>query len=447
MQAGRVEPCSACGQLVPQSGFTVSQWRRGPNRKCPGCVEQIRAAGVAGAVAAHEHDASMGLVDGRWHRVAGKKLRDRARRSTAEDAAAADAVLLQFAERFNLLTNKVDDIAALGHVSESYQAFSAMPRVPARDGVVSSEHERDFLTTVRMPPVEHLEFEAFTSTSKDDVRPMGTFTDSPLMSQGLDLKFSCTASMRHFVTSMPVDHIARHEGGTVLLKDGILHGARCSGQLQAMVTTELYRCYSEMEKYREFLQRGKEVANVCGNFVVTGFKCDLTTKLYMTHNAASADVAFPEKEVRLKLKRIFLRYIYPVVRQEFGWLFEPVFHLGSFYAGFVTGVTGGRVFWPRSHTDPDLWYTVLVAVDYGKGVIAGGDFAFAEQGHVLKCEHGDVLVYNGLCLHGTTEFHLHSSDAHSGRLFFAFYMKREIVHAHARSMSLTSRVGRSKLHV
>ena len=433
----------ACRRLVPRSGFTVSQWRRGPNRKCPACVEQIGAAGVAGAVAAHEHDASLGLVDGRWHRAPGKKVRDRARRSAAADVAAADAVLQEFEARFDLQSDKVSDIAALGYDSESYEAFGAMTRVAARDGAVS----RDFLTTVRTPPVEHLEFEADTTTNKDDLRPMGTFTDSPLMSQGLDLKFSCTASVRHHVTSMPAESVVRHAGGTVQLKDGVLHGARCSGRLPAMVTTELTRCYAEMEKYREFLLRGKEVANVCGNFVVTGFKCDLNTKLYMPHNPKSADVAFPEIQVRLKLKRLFLRYVYPVVRREFGWLLEPVFEHGSFYAGFVTGVTGGRVFWPRSHTDPDMWYTVLVSLDYGKGVIAGGDFALAAQGHVLKCEHGDVLVYNGLCLHGTTEFHLHASDAASGRLFFAFYMKREIVHAHARSASLVSRVGRSQLHM
>ena len=441
-----MEPCGACCELLPRSAFSRSQWRRGANRTCPSCIERIQAAGVAGAVAHAEHEASLGLVDGKWHRVPRKQVRDRARRSSAADAAAADVVLGDLKTSFNLATDAVDSIAALGFDAESFWRFLGMPRVAQVDGVVNEGHERDFLTTVRSPPVEHVPFAAATSTSKDDVRPMGTFTDSPLMSRGVDLKFSCTNAMPHHITSMPEGSVVRHEGGTVLMRDGVLHGARCSEQLPKQISSELVGCYREMERCREFLQRGKEVANVCGNFVVTGFKQDLNTKLYMTHHSKAPEIAFPELQVRARLKRLFLRYVYPIVRREFGWLFQPVMEATSdLYASFVTGVTGGRVFWPRSHTDPDLWYTVLVALDFGKGVVAGGDFAFAAHGHVLKCAHGDVLVYNGLHLHGTTEFHLHEADASSGRLFFAFYMKASSVHARARSESLVSREGRSRL--
>ena len=439
----RVEPCGACCELLPRSAFSKSQWRRGANRTCPPCIERIQAAGVAGAVAHAEHEASLGLVDGKWHRVPRKQVRDRARRSRKVDGAAADAVLDNLKASFNLATDTVDSIAALGFDTESFERFRGMRHVASVNGVVMQGHERDFLTTVRSPPVAHLPFAASTSRSKDDVRPMGTFTDSPLMSRGLDLKFSCTDEIQHHVTSMPAESMVRHEGGTVLIREGVLHGARCSEQLPSEISTELVGCYREMERYREFLQRGKEVANVCGNFVVTGFKQDLNTKLYMTHHSKVPEVAFPELQVRLRLRRIFLRYVYPIVRREFGWLFQPVMEATSdFYACFVTG---GRVFWPRSHTDPDLWYTVLVSLDFGKGVVAGGDFAFVTHGHVLQCAHGDVLVCNGLCLHGTTEFHLHEADASSGRLFFAFYMKAASVHAHARSQSLVSREGRSQL--
>ena len=107
----------------------------------------------------------------------------------------------------------------------------------------------------------------------------------------------------------------------------------------------------DMEKYREFLQRGKEVANVCGNFVVTGFKSDLNTKLYMTHNASSVEHAFPEMQVRLRLKRRFLRYVYPIARHEFGWLFEPIMEAaGSFYAAFVIQVSQGGACSGRDRT-------------------------------------------------------------------------------------------------
>ena len=36
------------------------------------------------------------------------------------------------------------------------------------------------------------------------------------------------------------------------------------------------------------------------------------------------------------------------------------------YAHFVTGVTTGKVFWPQSHIDPDVWFTILVCQDYGE---------------------------------------------------------------------------------
>ena len=170
----------------------------------------------------------------------------------------------------------------------------------------------------------------------------------------------------------------------------------------------------------------------------------------MTHAAHDSESAYREMQMRLKLKRIFLKWVWPLARCQFGWLFSPFLgwldardvHL---YAGFVTGVTGGRLFWPRSHTDPDLWYTLLVCLDYGRGVVGGGDFAFASHGHTLKCEHGDVLVYNGLALHGTTEFALHDLDHRSGRVFFAFYAKRCVLDAALRSKALVERVGPSAL--
>jgi len=74
-----------------------------------------------------------------------------------------------------------------------------------------------------------------------------------------------------------------------------------------------------------------------------------------------------------------MKKIYPLVKQEFGWLFEPINDWLKqndieLYAQFVTGVTAGKLFWPRSHIDDDAWYTILVCQDYGRGIIDGGDF-------------------------------------------------------------------------
>ena len=180
--------------------------------------------------------------------------------------------------------------------------------------------------------------------------------------------------------------------------------------------------------------------------MVTGLNEDLNTKLKMTHTAKSERFAHLDMEMRAKLWGIFINHIYPIVVKEFGWLFEPVVSWSdkqdiTLFAWFVSGVTAGKLFWSRSHTDPDAWYTVLVCIDYGLGIKEGGDFGFGSIGHVLQCAHGDVLVYNGLHPHGTTEFSLFPNQVNSGRLFFAFYMKKQILHADLLTQQVVKRVG------
>ena len=68
--------------------------------------------------------------------------------------------------------------------------------------------------------------------------------------------------------------------------------------------------------------RGKDVANVCSNFVVTGLKQDLNTKLKMSHSPKNHKSALLEMEMRSKFRGIF-RKLYPTVCNEFGWLFDP----------------------------------------------------------------------------------------------------------------------------
>ncbi len=80
------------------------------------------------------------------------------------------------------------------------------------------------------------------------------------------------------------------------------------------------------------------------------------------------------------------------MKYEFGLLFDPIIHWlkqrkVELYAHFVSGVTAVKLFWPWSHTCPDVWYTVLVCIDYGREVQLGGDFLFASIGRVLRCNH------------------------------------------------------------
>ena len=57
---------------------------------------------------------------------------------------------------------------------------------------------------------------------------------------------------------------------------------------------------------------------------------------------------------------------------------------------------------------------VLVCLDYGRGIIGGGDFGLCSVGHVLQCKHGYVIVYNPTHPHGTTKFELHPNEPESG---------------------------------
>jgi hypothetical protein len=71
-----------------------------------------------------------------------------------------------------------------------------------------------------------------------------------------------------------------------------------------------------------------------------------------------------------------MKHVCPIVQNEFGWLFEPInIWLENnnvlLHSYFASGVTAGKFFWPRSHIDNDVWFTVLVCLDYGRGIRCG----------------------------------------------------------------------------
>jgi hypothetical protein len=79
--------------------------------------------------------------------------------------------------------------------------------------------------------------------------------------------------------------------------------------------------------------------------------------------------------------------------------------------------------------------------------MSGRDFGFASVGLVLKCQHCDVIIYNPTYHHGTTEFELYPKDEDSGRLFFAFFMKKQVLHANLLSQAMVNRVGVQPLNL
>ena len=165
----------------------------------------------------------------------------------------------------------------------------------------------------------------------------------------------------------------------------------------------------------------------------------------MTHTAKCDRVAHLDMEMRAKLRGIFNNHIYPIAMHEFGWLCEPVVTWldeqdVTLFSWFVSGETANRLFWPRLYTDSDVWYTVLVCIDYDEGIKGGGDFGFGSIAHVLQCSHGDILVYNPTHHHGTTNFSFIPNDENSGRIFFAFYMKKQILRADILTQQVVKRV-------
>ena len=161
--------------------------------------------------------------------------------------------------------------------------------------------------------------------------------------------------------------------------------------------------------------------------------CTLTD----VHTAHACD------QLLIQLKQLYMRHVHPRVMKYMAAVFGPVLAwLGTWevqlFAAQVSAITFGELFWPRSHKDEDDWFTVLICLDQGNGV-QGGDFAFPEVGHILKCEHGDILIYNPKEYHGTTEMGVVSEA--DGRVFGACYFKGGHVHAQALSMALSKRLG------
>ncbi len=52
--------------------------------------------------------------------------------------------------------------------------------------------------------------------------------------------------------------------------------------------------------------------------------------------------------------------------------------------------------------------------------MCGGDFGFGSIGQVLKCEHGDIIVYNPRHHLGMTEFSLIPNDEKSSLYLLPF---------------------------
>jgi hypothetical protein len=167
---------------------------------------------------------------------------------------------------------------------ESFDRFKAMSFEEPK-AAIPRTLLNDFLTTVLSSLVKHKTFSVLPSTFSTNNCPMNTCVHSLLTTRGSALKFCNMICECQFVTSIGSNVIVRHMYGTALQNsNGELVDARCSQNLPHIVPPELLAIFRQIEKHCPFSTQGKEVANVCANFVVTCFKEDNNTKLKMTHS-------------------------------------------------------------------------------------------------------------------------------------------------------------------
>jgi len=208
----------------------------------------------------------------------------------------------------------VEDIVSFGMNTESYQRFILMTSNQP-DDPIPSNCIYDFLTTIRNPQVLHKQFVQRPTTNQSHFWPIGTFHDSPSMTKGSPLMFYNQGDEIQFATTFEENRILRHTTGTVLQdSSGILLGSRCSGTIGNIIANKLIKISNQMELHRCFLMRGKDVANLCANSVVTGLKQDLNTKLKMSHSPKNHKSASLEMEMQSKLRGIFMKHVYHVVQ-------------------------------------------------------------------------------------------------------------------------------------
>lgn len=474
--------CLQCTRQLPRSEFSTTQLKKPTGysrcKRCVGLVHDAVAASRMGDAAAiakkqkvenavWQSRVTHGQMDGRMHKKAGSKTREPARRPSTAALTAGDDVMKDFNEAFSL----VGPMATLESIKEKYLGtlHDELARAADEDTKISvrrlertyMEHVAvmsklvwldsaatpwwrdeaqltDFLSTLSLrDEAERVPFKLTPTESVKHRYEKGAMTDAPHMTDTHQLMFSLKEAKKldevFHVSRMPADRVVRHHTGTAVFCNGVLVGGRCRRTLSADIQRELAIVYNHLDVVRPYMQRGKGVANVCVNFVATGFKCDQNSRQCLIHQPClqtrknpnpGPDTVELTRQQWNKLRGLYLNWIHPIAMDSFGAVLQPVLHWIDvhgieLYAAQVTGVTFGELFWPRSHDDPDAWYTVLVPLDVGAGPDEGGDFAFGGAGWVLKCEPGDVLVYNGCELHGTSEFAI--SSASDSRVFAAFY--------------------------
>ena len=229
----------------------------------------------------------------------------------------------------------------------------------------------------------------------------------------------------------------------------------------------------------KLLTRGDSVAAIGTNFLKWGLKEERTIGLLMCHSlpttrpleqraagtstSGSVKMASSDRlflmEKQQEMMAFYKKYVHPIVES---YLFAEFASVGIYmdrqqmalFVRQVTAATTGELFWALTHTDDDVFFSVLVK--HATAIHAsdkkafpdacvqqsdqGGDFALPDRGIVVPLERGNVLVYNPRKLHAATEHGTLRFPTSRGCMT-AFYVKASCIRAWFTSNSYVHRVG------
>lgn len=264
--------------------------------------------------------------------------------------------------------------------------------------------------------------------------PVGSCAGMESVSNAHELYYS--RPEKYNVTTMTNVIELRQTGVVLLDAHGHVEALRLEQalELNPHQAATLVNLFKEATTVCGKLTRGQSTAHICKSFVVLGHKKERFENGTNTHSVNRLNQTDKARwtAVQGRIRSFFKKIILENMKQVFYLEIRAVelFFKSNgldLYYGSASSCTIGQLFWPRSHVDKDAFYSILPVVDTGAG-IRGGDFAFAEVGHVLKAFSGSIFLYHPQKYHGTTKFGL-DKGSKAARFMASFYLKEAVVGA------------------
>ena len=236
----------------------------------------------------------------------------------------------------------------------------------------------------------------------------------------------CGRNTTKFTTHMaPQAEVDHYKGQVVETNDGFFVSARLPDveMLRKDLLDELMGLIKGWDRRSDHLPRGDVHAAATPKFFGGGLKGDQDARIAMPHSLVleSHGVQLAALETQKQLRQFLKKHVISAVEKYFFSLVDypkdlfASFSTANSFIDYFTSITCGRLFFNRTHTDDDLWMTVLVAVG---DCARGGGFAHPTCGVVHAIRAGHILVVNPAMPHCTSEF----GDAHATRHMIAIFV-------------------------